>query len=141
MAKLDVSGTFLITIGHGEGPDTWIALSVSSDDGNPKSLDFQDPDPQDPFADQPVDVFVALSAMFGAFRIGLRIVEVQEQEPGFYALRVVGPSDLSHIEQTRPSTLGIVVDDGTDRGQALACSCGAADVTPPFGERTQEPRG
>jgi hypothetical protein len=137
VAKLDVSGSFLITVGGGAGPDTWIALSVSSDDGNPKSLDFQDP--QSPLSDQPVDVFVTLSAMFGAFRITLRIVEVQEQEPGFYALRVEGPSDLSHIELTRPSTLGIVVDDGTDRGQALACSCGAADVTPPFGERTQRP--
>ena len=137
MAKLDVSGSFLITIGHGAGPETWVVISVSSDDGNPKSLDFQDP--QSPFADQPVDVFVVLSAMFGAFRITLRIVEVQEREPGIYALRVEGPSDLSEIEQTRPSTLGIVVDDGTDRGQALACSCGAADVTTWVGERTQTP--
>jgi len=136
MAKLDVSGTFLITIGGGAGPDTWVVLSVSDGDGNPKLLDFQEPP-----AEQPVDVFVALSAMFGAFQISLRIVEVQQQELGFFALRVEAPHDLGvRVEQTRPSTLGIVVNDGTDRGQALACSCGAADVTSWFGERTQTPR-
>jgi hypothetical protein len=45
------------------------------------------------------------------------------------------------IESIRPSTLGIVVDDGTDRGQALACSCRAAEVTTWWGEREQEPPG
>ncbi len=137
MANLDVSGNFLITIGHGEGPETNVVLSVSEEDGNPKLLDFPDP----PDSRQPAHVFVVLSAMFGAFQISLRIVEVMPMEAGYYGLRVEAPSDLGvRLEQTRPSVLGIVVDDGTDRGQALACSCGGAEVTPWFGERTQTAR-
>ena len=137
MANLDVSGNFLITIGHGEGPETNVVLSVSDEDGKPKFLDFPDP----PDSRQPAHVSVVLSAMFGAFQISLRIVEVMPMETGYYGLRVEAPSDLGvRLEQTRPSVLGIVVGDGTDRGQALACSCGGADVTPWFGERTQTSR-
>ncbi len=135
MAELGVSGSFLITIGHGAGPETWVVVSVGSDDGNPKFLDFPAGDP-----DQgPADVFVVLSAMSGAMEIPLRIVDLQPMQLGFYGLRVEAPDDLEvRLEDTRPSTLGIVIDDGTDRAQALACSCGAADVTPWFGERTQK---
>ncbi|CAA9418840.1 hypothetical protein AVDCRST_MAG82-1290 [uncultured Rubrobacteraceae bacterium] len=114
-------------------PSRFLAMPLNS------RVNFRDP--QRPAVEQPVDVFVALSAMFGAFPIPLRIVEVQQQEVSFYALRVEAPRDLGiRIEQTRPSTLGIIVDDGPDRGQALACSCGAADVAPWVGEHTQTPR-
>ncbi len=137
MAHLDVSGNFLITIGHGAGPEMLVVLSVCQEDGDPKRLDFGEP----PDAQHPVDVFVALSAMFGELEIPLKIVKVQSgPQKGFYVLRVEGPGDLGvRLEQTRPSVLGIVVDDGTDRGQALACSCGGATVTSWFGERVQEP--
>ncbi len=136
VAKLGVSGSFLITIGHGAGPETEVVLSVSDQDGNPKLLDFREP----PSDEQPVRVFVALSAMFGAYEISLRIVEVRTLETGFYGLRVEAPkSEVGRLENMRPSALGIVVDDGTDRGQALVCACGGADVTSWFGERTQTP--
>jgi hypothetical protein len=134
MAELDVCGSFLITIGRGAGPETWVVISVASEDGKPVSLTF----PKDP-EEGPVDIFIALSAMFGAFDIPLRIVEVQPEPAGFYGLRVEGPSDLGvRLEATRPSALGIVVDNGKNRGQALACSCGGAEVTAWFGDRTQE---
>jgi hypothetical protein len=136
MAELDVSGSFLITIGRGNGPETWVAVSVSSEDGKPASLKF----PKRSGGLQPVEIFVALSAMFGAFPIPLRIVEVQAQPAGFYALRLEAPADLgARLDATRPSTLGIIVDDGIDRGQALACSCGGAEVTSWLAGRTQAP--
>jgi hypothetical protein len=137
MAELDVAGSFLITIGRGAGPETCVVLSVSDADGKPVVLHFPNP----PDADRrPVYIFVALSAMFGAFEIPLRIVEVQPQEAGFYGLGVEGPRDLGvRLEQIRPSTLGIVVETGADRGQALACACPAADVTPWFGGAVQHP--
>ena len=137
MAELDVSGSFLITIGRGAGPETEVVLSVSEEDGTPKNLHF----PADP-DEGPADISVVLSAMFGAYQLPLRIVESQPMQTGFYGLRVETTSDLGvTIEDTRPSTLGVFVNDGTDRGQALACSCGGAEVTPWFGERTHEPRG
>lgn len=139
MAELDVSGSFLITIGRGAGPETWVVISVSSEDGKPKLLNF----PKKPDGQQPASVFVVLSAMWGAHEIPLRIVEVRQQEPGFYGLRVEPSSNdaaVDRLEAIRPSTLGIVIDDGTDRGQALACSCGAAEVTAWFADRTRTHR-
>jgi hypothetical protein len=136
VAYLDVSGNFLITIGHGDGPEMVVVLSVCQEDGNPKDLHFGEP----PHVQSPVDVFVVLSAKFGETALPLRVVRVTPMGPGYYGLRVGAPSDLGvRLEQTRPSVLGIVVDDGTDRGQALACSCGGADVTSWVGERVQEP--
>ena len=135
MTELDVAGSFLITIGRGAGPETWVVIAVNSEDGKPVLLDF----PKKPADQSPAHVFVALSAMFGAFEIPLKIVEVQPQESGFYGLRVEAPGDLGvRLEATRPSTLGIVVEDRKGRGQALACSCGAADVTSWFADRTRE---
>ena len=137
MAELDVSGSFLITIGRGAGPETWVVISVSSEDGMPKLLDFNYPGQPD--SEHPAQVFVALSAMFSTFAIPLRIVEFQPMPLGFYGLRVEAPSDLGvRLEATRPSALGVVIDDGTDHGQALACSCGGAEVTSWFADRTRE---
>ena len=133
MAQLDIAGSFIITIGQGRGPETWVVVSTNGEDGSPFQL------PQDP--DQgSVEVFVALSPMFGAFEIRLRIVEFKFGEPGFCALRVEAPHDLGvKLEDMRPSTLGIVVEAGGDRGQALACSCKPAEVSSWFGETTKEP--
>ena len=137
MAELDVSGSFLITIGRGNGPETWLSLSVNSEDGQPVAIDF----PKTLGGDGPVEVFVTLSAMFGPFPIPLHVVEVQSQPLGFYGLRVVAPGDLgAKLEAMRPATLGVVVTPKTDRGQGLACACGGARVTSWLAGRTQRPR-
>jgi hypothetical protein len=141
MAKLDVSGNFLITVGQGLlGPETWVVLSVSDQAGNPKFLNLLDL-AEDPWR-QPVQISLLLSAMFVPTHIPLSIVEIKGlHDPGWYGFRVEAPSDLgARLEQTRPSVLGILVDDGTDRGRAFACSCGGAQVTPWYGERTETPR-
>ena len=38
MAELDVSGSFLITIGRGDGPETWIVVSTNDENGKPMVL-------------------------------------------------------------------------------------------------------
>jgi hypothetical protein len=141
LANLEISGSFLITIGRGHGPETFVVLSVNSEDGKPVVLD---PRKKLPNGLETVGIFVALSAMFGAFEIPLKIVEVEIQEPGFFGLQVElnNPKEVGSVrlEALRPSTLGIVIDDGTSRGQALACSCGAAEVTSWFADRTRSLR-
>jgi hypothetical protein len=122
MAALRVSSSFLITRGTGAGPQTWVVVSATREDGT----SFQFPLT---IEKMPVKVFIALSPTFAASAIQLKIVEVKPQEPGFCGLRVdPKPSDVLSIDQMKPSALGIVVDDGTDRGQALACSCHPAEV-------------
>jgi len=125
MAELDVSGSFLITVGRGQGPETWVVVSVNNQDGTPVDLKF----PKH-LQEGPVHVFVALSAMLGPSEIPLYIVEVQPMESGFCGLRVQAPSDLGvKLEDVKPSSLGIVVTVKKDRGQALACDCGAAQIS------------
>ncbi len=136
MAELDVSGAFLMTIGRGSGPETWLTISVNSEDGQPALINF----PKKLGGDGPVQVFVALSAMFGAFAVPLHVVEVESQAPGFYGLRVVPPGDLGvKLEDMRPATLGVTVTTKQDRGQALACDCGGGQVTSWIPGRTQKP--
>jgi hypothetical protein len=125
VAKLDVSGSFLIWATTGVPPETWVVISVLKEDGTPKILNFQDL----PAANQPVVVFVSLSAFFSAHVQPLRIVEVHEQNPGFYALRVEYRDRVLPLEGIRPTTLGVIVQDEAERGQALVCSCDVADVT------------
>ena len=135
MAELDVDGAFLITIGGGQGPETNVVVSVSAEDGRPEMLTI----PKNP-DEGPVSIFIALCAMFGAFDIPLRITAFQPMPLGFYGFRVEAPPDLGvRIEDTVPATLGIVVDTGQDRGQALACSCGGAHVTSWIPEQKQKP--
>jgi hypothetical protein len=55
MAGLDVTGAFIITLGHDKGPETWVAISASYEDGKP----YQFPEKPDEF---PATIFVALSA-------------------------------------------------------------------------------
>jgi hypothetical protein len=134
MAEVNVVGSFLITIGHGAGPEMWVAVSASRQGS---ALDL----PSDP-DDRSIELSVKLSAMFGPLSIPLRIAEVYPQGLGFAAYRVMAPNDLGvTIDRTRPATVGIVVDDATDRGQTLACACIGADVTSWFGERVVEREG
>src|ERR1041385_1631845 len=136
MAELDVSGSFLITIGRGDGPETWVVVSANQEDGTPVSFSF----PKNPQRG-PVHIFVALSAMFGAYEIPLTIVETQSMEPGFCGLRVRAPTDLgATLKDIRPSSLGIVVTVEMDRGQALACDCGGAEVTSWIPDKQKSPK-
>jgi len=135
MAELDVSGSFLITIGRGDGPETWVIVSTNDENGKPMLFKF----PKH-LEEGPVRIFVALSAMFGAYEIPLTIKEWQPMEAGFCGLRVAAPSDLGvKLHQLRPSSLGIVITAGKNRGQALACDCGGADVTSWFPDQTLKP--
>jgi hypothetical protein len=125
MAALTVSGAFIITIGHGQGPETWVAILTTYEDGKP----FAFPEKPD---EMPVTIFIALSPMWGAWFIPLKIVDVQDQVfqvPGFCGVRVDHEwGDMPALDHMKPSTLGIVVETREDRGQALACSCHPADV-------------
>jgi hypothetical protein len=136
MAELDVSGSFLITIGRGDGPETWVVVSANDEHGKPVVFNF----PKNP-QNGPVHVFVALSAMFGAYEIPLYIKEAQPMEEGFCGIRVETPSDFGvTLDKIAPSSLGIVVTVKKDRGQALACDCGGAKVTSWFPDKMREPR-
>lgn len=133
MAKLDVSGSFLITIGRGNGPENWVVLSVNDQTGAPVN----------PHESQ-IEVFVVLSAMFGAFQIPLHIAEFQDSPmpPGFINFRVTVPGDLGQsLHAIRASTLGVTVTTKTDRGQAMICPCGVAQVESWLPDRVREPRG
>jgi hypothetical protein len=48
--------------------------------------------------------------------------------PGFCSVRVKCDIDPTPLEDQGLATLGIIVDDGTDRGQTLACACSPAEV-------------
>jgi hypothetical protein len=127
MAELDVSGSFIITIGTGRGPETWVMVSVAHEDGKPAALKI----PTDDTSPGPVRIYVALSAAFGAALLPLYIKDIQTiyTQPGFYGLRVEGPEDFGQVENNGVTTIAIVVDTGKDRGQALACACAKAEVT------------
>src|SRR5262249_54161199 len=128
--KLDVSAHFLITIGHGSGPETELVVATNREDGSPVDLAF----PKNP-NDGPVEVFISLSTTWGAFlTIALTVVAVAKQRPGFCGLRVTGPADLPPLENLGISVLGVIVDTGKERGQALACCCKPARVEPPWAD-------
>ena len=130
MKKLDVSAHFLITIGHGSGPETELVVATNREDGSPVDLAF----PKNP-NDGPVEVFISLSTTWGAFlTIALTVVAVAKQRPGFCGLRVTGPADLPPLENLGISVLGVIVDTGKERGQALACCCKPARVEPPWAQ-------
>jgi hypothetical protein len=139
LAELDVSGSFIITIGTGKGPETWVMVSVMHENGKPTVLNLA---PEDS-TQGPVSIYVALSAAFGAAVLPLYIREVQTiyTQPGFYGLRVEGPADFGQIENNGVTTLAIVVDTGKDRGQTLACACGKAEVTKWCADRMKQPTG
>jgi hypothetical protein len=141
MEQLTVEGSFLITIGHGAGPEVVVLVSVMNADGTPTKLDL--PKPEDPGADWPIDIFVGLSAMFGTAAFPCKIVDVEDVFPppaGFYGLTIeLAFSDLPRLDKIAPSTLGIVVDTGTARGQCLASSSGVAGVSTWWEDRQPDP--
>lgn len=130
MDRLVVAGSFLITIGHGSGPEVNVLVSVTNPDGSPTVLAL--PDPDDRGAKWPIEIFVGLSAMFGTAAFPCVITGVEAIYPppsGFYGLTVeLRWSDLPRLDKIAPSTLGIIVDTGSARGQALAVSAGVAKV-------------
>jgi hypothetical protein len=110
-------------------PHTELVISVANEDGTPALVDFEK---------DRVDVFLARSAMFGAFSIPLKIVDVRPMPLTFWGLLVEAPGDLGvRLDATIPAALGIVVESGGNRGQAIACSCAGAQVTSWFGERVK----
>jgi hypothetical protein len=133
MAKLDISGSFLITIGRGDGPETWVVLSITDDTGAPVN----------PHESQ-IEMFVALSAMFGAFQISVHIADFQSTgfPPGYCSFRIAIPGDLGQsLHSIRASTLGVTVTTKTHRGQAMICDCGVAEVSTWLPDRVRETRG
>lgn len=139
MAELDVEGGFIITIGTGRGPETWVMISVADEHGKPVSLKIT-PGSTEP---QPISIYVALSAAFGAALLPLYIKDIQTiyTQPGFYGLRVEGPEDFGQVENNGVTTLAIIVESGKDRGQALACACGKAEVTKWWEDRMKRAPG
>ena len=130
MTKLDVAAHFLITIGQGSGSQTELVVAINRQDGSPVDLNL----PKN-LNKGPVEVFVSLSTTWGAFfTLPLTVVATAQQRPGFYGLRVEGPPDLGPLEKLGISVLGVVVDTGKERGQALACCCKPARMEPPWAE-------
>jgi hypothetical protein len=130
MGHLEISGSFIITIGHGAGPETLVEVCASHDDGTPYDL-------LSAKGDQ-VRFFVALSAMFGSYRIDLDVVDVDHQDAGYAAYQVKVPNDLGvTLDKIRPSTIAIIISDGTDRGQNIACGCAGAEVSSWFGDEVR----
>jgi hypothetical protein len=136
MAELDVEGGFIITIGTGKGPETWVMVSVTDEHGKPVTLNIVPGD----LSPQPISIFVALSAAFGAAMLPLYIQDVQTiyTQPGFYGVRVEGPEDFGSIENNGVTTIAIIVDTGKARGQALACACAKAEVTKWWDDRMKK---
>ena len=121
MAKLNVSGRFIVTIGYGAGPVIWVEVCVSDQAGKSVQLTF----PKDP-NDGPVKLFVLLSALLGPGQFALKITDLVWQDNGFYAFLVQAPGDVGNLNHIGVTTLGILVSEGADNGQALACSCSPA---------------
>lgn len=141
MNHLTVAGSFLITIGHGAGPEVVVLVSVTNPDGSALKLAL--PGPSNPEAKWPIEIFVGLSAMFGtaAFPCVITAVETIYPPPsGFYGLTVaMSYRDVPRLDTIGLSTLGIIVDTGSARGQALASSSGAAQVAQWWEDRQPSP--
>ncbi len=129
MASLDVSGAFMLTIGHGEGPEVNVALSIRNEDGTPTVLAL--PDPKDLEASWPIQIFTGLTAMFGTSAFPCVVTDVQDvfaPPPGFAGLVV----DLEHSRELGRlaglglGALGVTVEDGPNRGQTVITGTGAA---------------
>jgi hypothetical protein len=141
MDHLTVAGSFLITIGHGAGPEVMLLVSTTNPDGMATKLTL--PDPSDREAKWPIEVFVGLSAMFGTAALPCIITAVESIYPppsGFYGLTVaMRYPDVPKLDKIGLSTLGIIVDTGSARGQALAGSSGVAQVAQWWEDRQPRP--
>jgi hypothetical protein len=135
MDRLNVSASFLITIGHGAGPEVLLLVSVTNPDGSPTKLVL----PERNDDDCPIKVFVGLSAGFGTAAFPCKITDVETVYPpppefigvttGFIGVTIeLALSDLGELHELGPSVFGVIVDTGSARGQALASSTGVAQV-------------
>ena len=130
MAELNVAGRFLITRGMTTTSrrETWVVVSANHGDGQPFTL-------PDTLPIETVHISALLSGAFGASAQSLHIVEARPSSfsnLGFGAYRVELPGSAretdSPVAFIRPCALGITIDDGTSRGQALACWCGVDET-------------
>ena len=138
MAGLDVSGAFMLTIGHGEGPEVNVALSIRNDDGTPTVLSL--PDPDDSGATWPIRIFTGLSAKYGTAAFPCVVTDVEDVVPppaGFVGLVV----ELEHSREVGRlaglglGALGVIVEDGSARGQTVITGTGAATAQTWWSER------
>ncbi len=123
----------MITIGHGDGPEVIVFLSVGNLDGTPVALD---PDAL------PIEIFTGLTAMFGTSSFPCEITDVQNVYPppaGFvgFTVELKWASELGRLATLGVAALGVVVDNGTDRGQGVIVSAGAASPQTWWSEQRQ----
>ncbi len=136
MARLDVSGSFIVTVGYGAGPVAWVVVCVSDENGKPYPLSI----PTDP-NNGPVQIFIALSAILGPTKIDLRITDTAPQGVGYYWFAVEPPADVGgNLAGMGVSSLGIIVNDGSSHGQGLGCACAPATVATWYATRMQKPQ-
>ncbi len=128
MAKLDLAASFLMrgSTPNANDAETLVELSVNDPNGGPVFLKFP-PDPADPR--RPVRIWVALSLTLGCTPVELVIEKICDQShPTFYGLIVRPENQDVRLQDLGPCVLGIIVEQGADRGQTLACSCTPARV-------------
>ena len=120
MDALAVSGAFMITIGHGAGPEVVAFISASAADGTPISLE-----------PERLEIFTGLTAMFGTGSFACDIVDVESTLPppaGFVGLilELRSVSEVGHLASLGVAALGVIVTTDTARGQGVIASAGAA---------------
>jgi len=123
----------MITIGHGDGPEVIVFLSVCNLDGTPMVLD---PDAL------PIEIFTGLTAMFGTSSFRCEVTDIQNTyppPPGFlgFTVELESVGELGRLATLGVAALGVVVDTGTDRGQAVIVSAGAATPQTWWSEQRQ----
>lgn len=116
MAGLNLDGTFVFTIGFGKGPELIAALSAAHDDGSPVDLEAG-------LSEEP-RFFVVLSLGMGSTRLDLNVVSTKHLEAGFadYVL-ALNWAEVGGVQGIRITTIGVVVQTATDRGQTVMCGC------------------
>jgi hypothetical protein len=129
MQELIVSGAFMITIGHGDVPEVVMFLSTQNADGTPAQLQL--PDPDDPDATWPIEVFTGISARFGTASIPCVVVEVESvltPPPGFVGLTLEtrNVDEVGRLADMGVTAFGVIADTGAARGQGVIASADAA---------------
>src|SRR5438093_9410522 len=127
MAELDVQAMFTLdTSNYPPGP-LWLALSVSTSDGLPVILEF--PNSAYPGRTWPVKGIVLTSEGLGGVPVKVQFTNVIYSSPfefpGLYTLDVASadPDISAPLAELRPLAIGVIVESGSDRGQALAVAC------------------
>ena len=135
MDELSVQGAFMITIGHGAGPEVVAFVSACQSDGTPVDMN--------PGGDPPVEFFTGLTAMFGSSSFPCKIVDVQSTfppPPGFLGRTLENTfSDLPKLAGLGLGALGVVVDTGSGRGEGVIGPVGAATPQQWWQEQQQDP--